>query len=94
MKSKTEALFLDTNTLPDLYALINLDGRYVIYNRLTNVNGYDVSVYDTLLQKVINVTDELGTQFATGYDNEILVYIDGYACGKIYAYNLMTKLRL
>lgn len=91
MKSKTEALFLDTNTLPDLYALINLDGRYVIYNRLTNVNGYDVSVYDTLLQKVINVTDELGTQFATGYDNEILVYIDGYACGKIYAYNLNDK---
>ncbi|MDO8498573.1 MAG: hypothetical protein Q7S44_02200 [bacterium] len=89
VKEKTTVPFFEgTQPLTNFYALIAYDGRYLVYASLSDLNSYDVRVYDLNKKEDIAVTDRLGSQMPTDFDNDIMLYIDGYACGKLFAYDL------
>lgn len=88
VKEKTTSPFFEgTQPLANFYALIAYDGRYIIYNQYDGIS-YNVSAYDTKKRKDIPITSGAGSHSATDYDNKTVVYIDGYACGKLFVYNL------
>ena len=74
--------------LKNLYGLVGYDGRYIVYISISDTNSYDVRTYDVLKGEDIAITDEPGSQGASGFNKNTIVYIDGYACGKLFAYNL------
>lgn len=88
-------LFEGEQSLEDLFAPIAFNGRYLVYNRLTDENSYDVSVYVKRRRRSrnITVTNEQGSQWATDMHKNTVIYIDGGACGKLYAYNLRRNKR-
>ncbi len=53
-----------------------------------------MSYYDTLRKKDIVVTNEVGSRWATDYDEKVITYIEGGACGKLYSYNIRTEKHL
>ncbi len=71
----------------DFYAPIAYDGRYLVYNTYSETRGYNVRVYDMRRNKDIVVTDEIGSNWATDYDQNTVVYIKGGACGTLYAFD-------
>lgn len=77
--------------LKNLYGLVGFDGRYIVYISLSDSNSYDARLYDVLKGEDIAITDELGSQFASDFDKDTIVYIDGDACGKLFAYDLKSK---
>lgn len=90
-KTKIEyPFFKNEQPLTNLYSIVAYDGRYLVYNRYDDIS-YNVSVYDTLTKKNINITDGIGSRWATDFDDKVVVYIDGGACGKLYAYNILTE---
>lgn len=84
-------LFGNEQPLTDLFGLVGLDQRFIIYNRFSDQNSYDVGVYDLKKKEEVFVTSEVGSQWADDYDHNTLVYIDGGACGKLYSYNLLNR---
>jgi hypothetical protein len=47
IKKKIEdSFFGDQHPLSDLFGLVGYDGRYLVYNKYTDANSYDVSIYD------------------------------------------------
>lgn len=91
-KEKREYPFFPNGLpIPNLFGLVQYDGRYLAYNRITDQNAYDVGIYDTRRKQDIPITNEAGSQTATDFDQGTVVYIDGYACGKLYAYDMRRK---
>lgn len=91
VKEKTTSPFFEgTQPLTNFYALIAYDGRYIIYNQYDGIS-YNISAYDTKEWRDIPITSGIGSHFATDYDNKTVVYIDGGACGKIYAYDIAQE---
>src|SRR3990167_3141619 len=91
VKEKTTAPFFEsTQPLTNFYSLIAYDGRYIIYNQYDGIS-YNVSAYDTKKSKDIPITSGTGSHSVTGYDNKTVVYIDGGACGKLYAYDIARE---
>lgn len=74
--------------LKNLYGLVGYDGRHIVYISLSDTNSYDARIYDVLKGEDIAITDEPGSQGASDFDKDTVVYIDGGACGKLFAYNL------
>lgn len=91
-KQKNSPLFENQPVLPNLYSIVAYDGRYLVYNIYDNVS-YNINVYDIKKDKVIAITEGSGSRIATDYEERILVYIDGGACGKLYTYNIVTSER-
>ena len=90
-KEKTTSSFFEgTQPLTNFYALIAYDGRYIIYNQYDGIS-YNVSAYDTKKGIDIPITSGTGSHFATDYDNKTVVYIDGGACGKLYAFDIVRE---
>lgn len=89
-KQKNFPLFKNQPVLPNLFSIVAFDGRYLVYNTYDNVS-YNVNVYDKKKNKNITVTEGAGSRWATDYENKVIVYRDGGACGKLYAYNLITS---
>src|SRR3989344_1870029 len=90
-KNKTEALLFEgEQPFTGFLGLVAYDGRYIVYNRFEDVVS-NVNVYDTLKKENISVTEGNGSRWATDYDNNTVVYIDGGACGKLYAYSLQNN---
>src|SRR3990167_8400578 len=91
VKEKTTAPFFEgTQPLANFFALIAYDGRYIIYNQYDGIS-YNVSAYDTKKGIDIPITSGTGSHFATDYDNKTVVYIDGGACGKLYAFDIVRE---
>lgn len=91
VKEKTTSLFFEgIQPLTNFYALIAYDGRYIIYTQYDGIS-YNVSAYDTEKRKDIPITNGAGSHSATDYDNKTIVYIDGGACGKLYAYDIARE---
>lgn len=71
---------------------VGLDRRYVIYNEYFDASdpkNSDIWAYDRRKDMHIQITDQDGSQQAEDYHRGKLVYIDGGACGTLYAYNLI-----
>ena len=91
VKEKTTAPFFEgTQPLVNFFALIAYDGRYIIYNQYDGIS-YNVSAYDTKKGEDIPITNGVGSHWATDYDNKTVVYIDGGACGELYAYDIARE---
>src|SRR3989344_5668172 len=75
----------------DFFAPAAYDGRYLVYNTYTEARGYNVHAYDMKRKKDIAITDEVGSNTATDYDEDTVVYIEGGACGKLHAYDLKRR---
>lgn len=91
VKEKTTSPFFEgTQPLINFYALIAYDGRYIIYTQYDGTS-YNVSAYDTEKMKDIPITNGIGSRLATDYDNKTVVYIDGGACGELYAYDIVRE---
>ncbi|HCM37214.1 TPA: hypothetical protein DIS61_01015 [Patescibacteria group bacterium] len=75
----------------DFFAPTAYDGRYLVYNTYTEARGYNVHAYDMKRKKDIAITDEVGSNTATDYDEDTVVYIEGGACGKLHAYDLKRR---
>lgn len=88
----SEFLLIESSTLTNFYAAIDYDGRYLIYNSYDGIS-YNVNVYDFEQNLNIPVTEGVGSKWATDYDDKVIVYVDGGACGKLYAYYLLTEER-
>lgn len=84
-------LFEGDFPLTNFFAPIGIDDNYLIYISFSEDKSYDVRAYDFNKEKDIAVTDAAGSQTVTDYDNNTLVYIDGYACGKLYTYDLKKE---
>ena len=76
----------------DFFAPTAYDGRFLIYNTYSESRGYNVQAYDFIKKKTIKITDEVGSNGATDYDQNIVVYIKGGACGSLYAYDLVKEI--
>lgn len=92
IQKKEFPLFEKDQPLKDLFAIISYDGRYLVYNRYDNIS-YNVSVYDTVKKVNLDVTDGTGSRWATDFDNNTIVYIDGGGYGDLYTYNIKNKNR-
>ena len=77
--------------LKNLYGLVGYDGRHIVYISLSDTNSYDARLYDVLKGEDVAITDEPGSQFASDFDKDTIVYIDGGACGKLFTYDLRSK---
>ncbi|MDO8657507.1 MAG: hypothetical protein Q7K55_02105 [Candidatus Levybacteria bacterium] len=75
----------------DYFAPTAYDGRFLIYNTYTVERGYNVEAYDFVKNNIIKITDEVGSNTATDYDQNIVAYVKGGACGSLYAYDLIKK---
>lgn len=73
---------------PDFFALVAYDGQYLVYNTYSVEQGSNVRVYDMRRKNDIAVTNEVGSHWADDYDRGTLIYIEGGACGPLYAYNI------
>jgi len=89
-RKKEFPLFKNEQPLNDLYSIISYDGRYLVYNRYDNIS-YNVSAYDTVKKVDLKVTDGAGSRFATDFDDNKIVYVDGYGYGDLYVYDIDTK---
>lgn len=75
----------------DFFAPTAYDGRYLVYNTYSEAKGYNIQAYDFNRKQDIIVTDEVGSNTATDYDNNTIVYIEGGACGKLHAFDMNLK---
>lgn len=92
-KTKQELLLANVgDQLPnDFFAPISYDGHNLIYNTYSEAKGYNVRAYDMKRHIDIAITDVVGSNTATDYDQNTVVYIEGGACGKLHAYDLNKK---
>lgn len=77
--------------LKNLYGLVGYDGRYIVYISASDTNSYDARLYDVLKREDIAITDEPGSQAASDFYKDTIVYIDGNACGKLFSYDFKNK---
>lgn len=89
-EQKNTPLFENQPVLPNLFSIVAYDGRYLVYNSYDDVS-YNVNAYDMKENKNIFVTEGVGSRWAYDFDNNTVVYLDGGACGKLFAYHLFTK---
>src|SRR3989344_2858051 len=87
--ANTEFLLIDSSVLTDFFAAIGYDGRFLVYNTYDGV-FYNVKAYDFEQYKIITVTEGIGSNVASDLDDKVVTYIDGGACGKLYAYDLLS----
>lgn len=92
MKEQKEFPFFPEGLpLQNLYGLVGYDGRYIVYTSISETNSYDARFYDVLKGEDKAITDESGSQFASDFDKDTIVYIDGGACGKLYTFDLKSN---
>ena len=92
MNSHSEfPLLKEEQPLSDLFGLVGIDNRFIVYNRFTEENSFDVAVYDLKKKEEIRVTDEIGFQWAHDYDDQTLIYTSGGICGNLYSYDIRSE---
>ena len=69
-------LFPGDQPLETIYGLAGYDGRYLVYIRADNENLFDVAAYDIEEEKDMKITDSLGSQWPTDYDNKTIPFKD------------------
>lgn len=78
----------------NIYSLVGLDSRYLVFNTLSSETSFDVTIYDYKNKTYFPVTSQSGNQNAVDYDNQTILYVDEqtYPCGKLYAYRIPSKI--
>lgn len=74
---------------------VGLNEKYVIYNQYfaDDPKSYDIRAYNLQTGKELVITDDLGSQEASDFEGSTIIYIDGGACGKLFSYDLNSKVR-